>query len=599
VALLAAASVAAASPVRVNSETRATLTSDYTIEVVVQPHDGDAWTRLAKRLTADAANWPAIADFNKTDKLTSEKTVRVPFALLRGELQKQTVQALFPEDKETDAGWMHVVVGNSGVEGESLWNIAEWFTGRGDNYAAIRKANPALALSTHKGDVVFIPKQLLAAAFGGEREGRDGSKTAEVRKSDDDPIERSSTDANVADVAAEIPAAGLPSLTYERNAPEPFAVYRLQKGEALYSSVAIRFTGRMYSKDVGDVIDRLVQFNAIEDVSKIPTGYAVRIPMSLLLPDYLPPDDPTRLAHEAAKRESAKLARRTRARNLDGVHVILDAGHGGRDVGTFHDGVAESNYVYDVMCRLKRLLEKKSAATVAATTRSKGDGYAIAEADQIGDRTDHYVLTSPQYDLDDPVVGVHLRWYLANSMFRRAIKRGASKEKVVFLSLHADSLHPALRGAMAYIPAERFVTGSYAKRGDVYLARAEVREHPVVRHEEDESLLAEGLSRDFAESVIASFQANRLQVHPFHPIRDEVVRDGREWVPAVIRYNLVPTRLLLELCNLGNTRDRALMKTRKYRQQVAEAIYEGIVRFYADRETPAVVASGESRAASR
>lgn len=595
-ALLAATSVAAAaSPVRVNSEIRAALTSDYSIEVLVRPHDGDAWSRLAKRVTADGANWRAIAVFNKIDTLTSEMTVRVPFTMVRPALRRQIVEALFKKDKQIDGGWMHIVVGNSGVEGESLWNIAEWFTGRGENYAEIRKANPAIALSTHAGDLVFIPKQLLAATFGGEAgEGRDGSKTAEVRKSDDDPDERAPADANVADVAVEIPAAGLPSLTYDRGAPEPYAVYRLQKGEALYSSVAIRFTGRVDSNDVGDVIDRIVQFNCINDVTKIPDGYGVKIPMALLLPEYLPADDPTRLAHEASKRESAKLARRTRARNLDGVQVILDAGHGGRDVGTIHDGVAESSYVYDVMCRLKKLLEKKTSAVVAATTKSKGVGYSIAEADKLEEQSDHTVLTSPRYDLADPVVGVNLRWYLANSMFRRAMKRGSPREKVVFVSLHADSLHPALRGAMAYIPAERFVTGSYAKRDDVYLARAEVREQPVVRHEEEESLEAEGLSRDLAESVIASFEANRLKVHPFHPVRDEVIRDGREWVPAVIRYNLVPTRLLLEICNLGNPQDRALMKTRKYRQHVAEAIYEGIVRFYTDREPPAAtVASGK------
>ena len=593
VALLAATSVAAVPPVRVNSEVRAALTPDYTIDVLVQPHEGDAWTRLAKRVTADASNWRAIAAYNKAENLTSEMTVRVPFAMLRPELRKDVVSTLFKDDKQSDGGWLHVVVGKSGVEGESLWNIAEWFTGRGENYAEIRKANPALALSTHKGDLVFIPKHLLAAAYGGEAgEGRDGSKTAEVRKSDDDPVERASTDANVADVAAEIPAAGLPSLTYERNASEPYAVYRLQKGEALYSSVAIRLTGRVYSKDVGDVIDRIVQFNGINDVTRIPDGYGVRIPMSLLLPEYLPADDPARLAHEASKREAAKLARRIRVRNLDGVQIILDAGHGGRDVGTFHDGVAESSYVYDVMCRLKRLLEKKTAATVATTTKSKGNGYDVADDDELEDLSDHAILTTPHYDLDDPVVGVNLRWYLANSMFRRAMKRGLAKEKVVFISLHADSLHPALRGAVAYIPGERFVTGSYSKREDVYLARAEVREHPVVRHEEEESLEAEGLSRELAESVIASFESSRLQVHPFHPVRDEVVREGREWVPAVIRYNVVPTRLLLEICNLGNVKDRALMKTRKHRQAIAEAIYQGIVRFYAEHEAaPTTVAS--------
>ena len=202
------------------------------------------------------------------------------------------------------------------------------------------------------------------------------------------------------------------------------------------------------------------------------------------------------------------------------------------------------------------------------------------------------MLTSPKYALDDAVVGVNLRWYLANALFRRAMKKSVPREKVVFISIHADSLHPSLRGAMAYVPGERFVTGSYQKTEGIYLARAEVRESPVVRHSEKESLAAEGLSRDLAESILDAFDENGLKVHPFNPVRDNVVRGGREWVPAVIRYNLIPTRVLLEICNLGNGKDRALMTTAKYRQRVAETIYRGLVRFFEDRQEPrpAVVA---------
>ena len=64
-------------------------------------------------------------------------------------------------------------------------------------------------------------------------------------------------------------------------------------------------------------------------------------------------------------------------------------------------------------------------------------------------------------------------------------------------------------------------------------------------------------------------------------MRDNVIRNRQEWVPAVIRHNKIPTRMLLEVCNLGNRKDRELIKTRKYRQQLAEAIYQGIVDFYA------------------
>ncbi len=572
---------------RVTSELRASLTAGYTIDILVTPHDGDAWTRLAKRVTGDADNWRAIVTYNGgNEALRTDVLVRVPLPLLRPELQRQILITLFPKDSLTGKGWKHIVVGSRGVEGESLWSIAEWFTGAGNNYVAIRKANPDQGLSTHPGDVILIPKPLLTAAFGGEGEGLNAPKTAEVRKPEDDPIERTPADAPSQDVAMETVATGVPSLIYERRTPEPYAVYRLQKGEALYSSVAIRFTGRVYAEDVGDVVDRIVQFNGIDDVSKIPVGYAVKIPLSLLLPEYLPPDDPSRVASEVARRESAKAARRTRASGLAGVRVILDAGHGGRDAGTTHDGMWESSYVYDVMCRLKKILESRSAAMVTTTTRLKSTGYRVADRDLIEERTDQIVLTSPPYDLDDPVVGVHLRWYLANSIFRHALKRHVPKEKVVFLSIHADSLHPSLRGAMAYIPAERFVTGSYQKNDRVYLTRAEVREHPVVRHVEEESLAAEGLSRDLAESIMDAFAANHLKVHPFEAVRDNVVRDGREWVPAVIRYNLVPTRMLIEVCNLGNRGDRALMKTRKYRQQLAESMYQGLVSFFANRDAP-------------
>jgi N-acetylmuramoyl-L-alanine amidase len=88
-----------------------------------------------------------------------------------------------------------------------------------------------------------------------------------------------------------------------------------------------------------------------------------------------------------------------------------------------------------------------------------------------------------------------------------------------------------------------------------------------------------------------------LKVHPFEPVRDNVIRSGREWVPAVIKHNQVPTRMLFEVCNLGNRKDRELIQTKKYRQQLADALYQGIVDFYAtqgeERKAPAtVVAKG-------
>ncbi|MEO8380623.1 MAG: pilus assembly protein N-terminal domain-containing protein [Acidobacteriota bacterium] len=85
---------------------RASLTSTFAIEVIALPHKGDAWTRLAKRLTADAGNWRQLAELNGTgESLTSEARIRVPFAMLRPELQKQIKDALLPRGSAHETAW--------------------------------------------------------------------------------------------------------------------------------------------------------------------------------------------------------------------------------------------------------------------------------------------------------------------------------------------------------------------------------------------------------------------------------------------------------------------------------------------------------------
>ena len=51
-------------------------------------------------------------------------------------------------------------------------------------------------------------------------------------------------------------------------------------------------------------------------------------------------------------------------------------------------------------------------------------------------------------------------------------------------------------------------------------------------------------------------------------------------MPAVIRYNAIPSEVLLEVCNLNNSADRKLIQTRKFRQDVAEAIVQGVLAYY-------------------
>ena len=555
------------------------LESDAEISLWVTPERGDAWSRLALRYTGDASDWTELARLNgQGSTLHAGKSVRIPFAMLREDLQLNAMRALFPADRRSENGWRHKIVAGSAIEGESLWTIAEWFTGDGGNYAKIRDANPGRVLSTRRGEWIVIPDEVLIPAFRAAR-----VDVAQIAEDDPDTQPERVETGRVAEIAEVAP--GDIRLEYNRNTSRPYAVYKLRQGEALYSSVAIRFTGRVYARDVNEVVDEIVKFNGIEDVSKMRVNYPVKIPMELLMAEWRPSDDPKRMARERTQRESASLARRVMgSASLSGVQIVIDPGHGGRDVGTSHEDVWESTYVYDVAARVKKTIESKTEAKVTLTTMSRSRGYRIPNTDKLDPIRDHEVLTSPRYDLSDPTVGVNLRWYLANSVFRRAIANATAPEKVIFLSIHADSLHPSLRGAMAYIPGERYVKGTFTKTAPIYLARAEVRESPTVSQSDTEALLAEGLSTKLAESIIDSFRKQGLKVHPYQPVRDNVVRQGREWVPAVIRYNKIPARLLLEVCNLGNPEDRRLMQTKAYRQELAEAIHEGIVEFFREGE---------------
>lgn len=567
--------------VQLDRQMEARLDGDREILLLVTSHRGDAWSRLARRITGDSERWKDLSILNgMSESLKAGSVIRVPLSMLKPALKADVVRALFPKDRLSEEGWIHTVVA-SGLEGESYWKIAEWFTGDGANYGHIRKASRTERLSTRQGELVLVPRRLLSAAFVEASSKPPSSASTESPVREESEPATGGSAAESASVASRVP----PALEYVRTATQPYAVYHLQKGEALYSSVAIRFTGRIHGADVNAAVAKIVDFNSIGNVSRLPVGYGVKIPMEMLTAEFRPIGDPRRIEYEAAKRASARMARRVQARNLSGVHIILDAGHGGRDVGATHGDVWESIYVYDVVARLRQVLSKTNAR-VSMTTRPVGSEYRIADSDKLKPSTDHMVLTTPPYDLSDPVVGVHLRWYLANSIFRRALRAGLAKEKVIFISVHADSLHASLRGAMAYVPGERYVRGTYSKSNKVYLARSEVRERPSVTQSAEEALEAEGFSTLLAESLLAAFSENELAVHPFSPIRDNVVRDGEEWVPAVIRYNKVPTRVLLEICNLGNESDRKLVKTRKYRQAVAEAVFDGVVEFFEQQGGP-------------
>lgn len=357
------------------------------------------------------------------------------------------------------------------------------------------------------------------------------------------------------------------------------AIYRLKPGEALYSAVVVRFTGQLHAADVNATAADLARLSGIADVTDIPIGYPVRIPFDLLLPEFLPPGHPRRREWERSQEEVAAIQRAIRARNLDGIHIILDAGHGGADSGAVVKGVWEATYAYDVMDRVRRVLEKETRATVWVTVSDLRHPREL-EQDLLPQRRTQRLLVTPPYNLADSTTGVQLRWVLGNAILRRLKAQGVNPERVAFVSIHADSLHPAVRGLMVYVPGRQYrpAVGSPPPVGHPC---RELTEAGQPRFSGRFLARAEALSRQLAAAVVAAARGAGVEVHPYEPVRPAVVRRGSRWVPAVLRNSEVPTALLVEICNLTNDNDRTLLLSWRFRDKLAHAIAAGLAEGFA------------------
>ena len=206
----------------------------------------------------------------------------------------------------------------------------------------------------------------------------------------------------------------------------------------------------------------------------------------------------------------------------------------------------------------------------------------MPSVDRLDQRRDAYLLTRPPYSLRDSVLGVHLRWYLTNDIILNRLGPNFPRSKTVFLSVHADSLHPSVRGAMVYVPSRYLRPSKFTVERRDIKKYAEYRNHPTIRLGADFKARVEASSRHLADNIITSLEKNEFGVHPYEPIRDRVLRGRRSWVPAVLRFTAAQNAVLLEACNMANTEDRALLQKAAWREQFARAVVEGMASAFAE-----------------
>ena len=547
--------------VQLSSDLRVAVRQGREVELEVRASTDDDFATIASRTTGSDRWAGALEALNSPVEVAADRWIRVPVTLLAPELRSLVLRVLFPQDHHEGGDWIHLSrTGMLPTYDEGLWQVAEWFTGRGETFSELMQLNGLSSPELREGQSIRIPATLLDAAFAPRMRSDDGA------------------------------------LEYGSDARGPYAAYRLKTGEALYSAVVVRFTGRTAGEDVRAIAGKLVTRSEIRDAHDIPVGFEIKIPLDLLEPRYLPKTHPRRVEAEerlaALDRELARRPVSGSGTGLEGVVVILDPGHGGRDLGTMNNGIWEHDYVYDVACRLKHILETETAARVVMTLEDKQTGCVPSRDDKLVANQQGTVLTSPVFlakEEGEAKIGVNLRWYLANSVYRKAIKNGTKAERVVFLSLHADSRHPGLRGLMVYVPGAGYRTKTYGSTSKTYAKYREVKEKPTIRFSKQQRVRSEAISRKLADEIVESFKKSGLPVQPYEPVRNKIIRGKSRWVPAVLRGNAVPTKVLVEMLNLSNRDDARLLAAARRREQLARAIHLSLFRYFGER--PAGVAT--------
>jgi N-acetylmuramoyl-L-alanine amidase len=213
--------------------------------------------------------------------------------------------------------------------------------------------------------------------------------------------------------------------------------------------------------------------------------------------------------------------------------IVIDPGHGGHDPGAKTAGLTEADLVLDVALRLQKLLRKQPGVEVVMTRQ------------------------------DDTYVPLEQRTAIAN-------RAGAD----LFLSIHANaSENPAARGIETYFLnfAPNPEAEAIAARENAGVSATMGRLPDIVKAIALHNKMDE--SRDFATAVQASLYQRLRRTN----------RDTRslgvKQAPFMVLIGATMPSILAEISFITNREEAARLKSDKYRQQIADALLEGILRY--------------------
>jgi N-acetylmuramoyl-L-alanine amidase len=272
---------------------------------------------------------------------------------------------------------------------------------------------------------------------------------------------------------------------------------------------------------------------AAEPPARAPEPTVAQLPVS---PKPAPPAITSRGDYSLARQLGLGVAR-----------IVIDAGHGGHDPGAQANGISEAELVLDVAQRLEKLLRQHDGVDVVLTRRT------------------------------DEFIPLEERTAIAN--------RGAAD---LFLSIHANASHrPDARGVETYFlnfatnpEAEKVAARENATSAQTMGTLPAILRAIALNNKLDES-------RELA-SIVQTQLVRKLRT------QNKNVRDlGVKQAPFVVLIGAQMPSILAEISFVTNRPEAAWLKQAAYRQQIAQALYDGIIKYQASLKK--VTTTGQQR----
>ena len=223
----------------------------------------------------------------------------------------------------------------------------------------------------------------------------------------------------------------------------------------------------------------------------------------------------------------------SRQLGLSVSRIVIDPGHGGRDPGAGGNGVKEAELTLDIALRLEKLLEKEAGIEVILTRRS-----------------DVYV------DLEE----------------RTAIANRESAD--LFLSIHAN----AARNTAAHGVETYYLSFASSPDAEAVAAR-ENSASTRAMHNLPDIIKSIALNNKLDESRDLAAMVQESMVTRMRGSKKDLRNLGVKKAPFVVLIGAGMPSVLAEVSFLTNRSEAQLLKTSNYKQRIAEALHDAVMKY--------------------